>query len=113
SLPAPPPSNQPASASLDRLKQEFLAEPQKLVELIQPVLKDGQVEGYELQPKQLHHVLLFHGAGLRKGDRITAINGMPLTNTAELPNLLSGQSELNFTFERDGESANASLQPKP
>jgi general secretion pathway protein C len=103
---------QPANASLDRLRQEFLAQPEKLVELMQPVTRDGQVQGYRIQPRQLHHVLLFHGAGLRKDDIVTAINGVPLSNPADLPHLLSGQSELNFTFERDGKSASASLQPR-
>lgn len=52
-------------------------------------------------------------AGLREGDRVTAINGKPVRTWYELSSIVSESPnlELSVSWERDGETRKASLVP--
>ena len=77
-----------------------------LTEIIrpQPFMPNGQMRGYRLYPGRNRQQ--FSALGLRPGDLVTEINGMPLTNPADGMNIfasLGDSSQVNVTIERGGQ----------
>jgi general secretion pathway protein C len=90
-----------ASRYLDRIQSD----PSALTEIAQaePVMDQGQLQGFRLSPGRQPSLL--RQLGLRPGDVITEVNGVPLTDaTGALGSLgeLSAATELQITVLRSG-----------
>ncbi len=86
-------------------KQTLLQNPLSFGRYIQlrPYSQNGQTAGYQLQPGRDQR--LFRSLGLRAGDVVTHVNGMDLTssaNIAELMNLLRQGGEARIGLLREG-----------
>ncbi len=100
------PSPQGGTASLGQVRQELLADPNKAAEYIriQPVNANGQMKGYRVYPGQ--NQTLFNNAGLRPGDLVTAVNGVPLDDTQKAMQMLSDLSKagsVSVVIDRGGQ----------
>ena len=76
---------------------------------INPVMKEGQVQGYTLEHNDQ---ALMKALNIRKTDIITEINGEPLSNPETLYGLissLSSQQSLDLTIERNGQQQSIQL----
>ncbi|MGD8527006.1 MAG: type II secretion system protein GspC [Thioalkalispiraceae bacterium] len=94
-----------ATPKLRQLKQTLVQDPKTIWQQVQirPVLKNGSIRGYsvEHQDKQLMRSLT-----LRKGDVITAVNGVTLSDPSSLYGLmdqLSTKNSIELTIERNGQ----------
>lgn len=70
----------------------------------QPFMPNGQLRGYRVYPGPNRQQ--FGALGLRPGDLVTEINGLPLNNPAqgmEVFRSLGDATELTVTVERDGQ----------
>lgn len=94
STPAPvrrtPSSSNPGTirpARANQLRQEFLANPSKLMSMvnIKQQRSGGQLLGYQVDPKG--DPSLFYELGLQEGDVLISVNGLPLSNTQALGSL--------------------------
>lgn len=86
-------------------KQTLLQNPLSFGRYIQlrPYSQNGQTAGYQLQPGRDQR--LFRSLGLRAGDVVTHVNGMDLTssaNIAELMNLLRRGGQASIGLLREG-----------
>lgn len=80
--------------------------PVKLTDVIrpQPVFRDGKQQGYRVYPGRQR--AQFAQLGLRPGDMITQINGMPLDDPArgmEIFRSLGDATQVSVTVERSGQ----------
>lgn len=96
---------QPATAS--NLQQVISRNPARLTDIIrpQPVFRDGQQQGYRVYPGRERQS--FAQLGLRPGDMITQINGMPLDDPArgmEIFRSLGDATQVSVTVERNGQT---------
>ena len=90
---------------LSQYRKELVQNPQKAVEMlrVQPVTEDGRLKGYRLTPVKEKE--LFRQAGLRPGDILKSVNGMPLndpTRMGEVMQELSTADRLVLTVDRGG-----------
>ena len=88
-------------------KQKLLTAPNELAGAIRqrPVRRDGKIIGYRLFPGSDKDV--FNRLGLKPGDIVTGVNGMPLSDPASAMALygqLPQMSELNIEVQRAGQS---------
>ena len=98
-------SVQPATAT--SLQQVISRNPARLTDVIrpQPVFRDGQQQGYRVYPGRERQS--FAQLGLRPGDMITQINGMPLDDPArgmEIFRSLGEATQVSVTVERNGQT---------
>ena len=108
-----PAITQSASSSqrLRKMRDTLVNDPAKIWKevRINPVMKEGQVQGYTL----VHNdQALMKALNIRKTDIITEINGEPLSNPATLYGLigsLSSQQSLDLTIERNGQQQSIQL----
>lgn len=116
---APPVRATPAaapSASADQpriQRSEWLEDPERLLQAVRasPVIQGGMLHGLEVRPSR--NARQFQQAGLRPGDVITSVNGMPLSaieNTDQLFADLAGQSQVSIVVEREGQALPLSIQ---
>jgi general secretion pathway protein C len=104
------------SASAQRLqavRKRLLQNPQEALQLInaQPVMEGGQLKGYRLHPGRDRR--LFSSVGLRPGDIVTSVNGIPLSDPAQMGQLfnqLSTAGRLDVTVQRGGRLNSLSLE---
>ena len=95
--------NQTSAGSL----QEVISRnPARLTDVIrpQPVFRDGKQQGYRVYPGRQRQQ--FSQLGLRPGDMITQINGMPLDDPArgmEVFRSLGEATQVSVTVERNGQ----------
>ncbi|MDH5183108.1 MAG: type II secretion system protein GspC [Gammaproteobacteria bacterium] len=87
-------------------KQKLLTAPNELAGLIRqrPVKRNGKITGYRLFPGSDRE--LFNRLGLKPGDIVTAVNGLPLTDPAsamELYGQLPTMGQLSIKLERGGQ----------
>lgn len=100
------------SARIDRLKQNYRRDPQSLWKKIRisPVMKNGRIEGYRF----IHNDRkLMKDLGIRPQDVITGINGIPVTDTASLMEMMGGignMSEINLTLRRNGQTKDITIR---
>ena len=76
----------------------------------QPFMPEGQLKGYRVYPGPNRQ--RFAALGLRPGDLVTEINGMPLNNPAqgmEIFRSLGDATQVTVTLERDGQPTVLSL----
>jgi len=93
------------SALLGQYRNALLNDPQSVMGLInvRPFQKDGQLVGYRLRPGKDRTLL--KRFGLRSGDVITAVNGVPMNNpikALEVLRDLSSATSLNVDIQRNG-----------
>lgn len=112
-LPGTGPSMRPAGGSVSQqlrsYRDRIMSNPMEAMDLVQmqPVTEAGKLKGYRLSPKKDRQ--LFRQAGLRPGDVVTSVNGIPLSdpaNMGQVMSLLSTQSQFNLTVERGGREQN-------
>jgi general secretion pathway protein C len=75
-----------------------------------PVMEGGELRGYRMEPGS--DPQLFNELGLRAGDIVTEVNGLPLANPAlmgQVINQLSSAPQLNVVVNRNGTLENLSL----
>lgn len=97
---------------LRELRNTLIQNPQDAMNLIniQPVMADGQIRGYSVRPGQDRR--LFSSIGLRPGDIVTSVNGLPVSDPSQLGALyqqFTSAPTLNITVERRGRSMELSL----
>ena len=109
----PPVAAQPVAAvAVDNLRNQAATD--ALVEVVRPqaVMVDGQLSGFRVYPGRDRR--RFAELGLRAGDLVTAVNGMPLTDMAqslEAMQALTGTGEVALTVRRGDETENITVTP--
>lgn len=105
-----------AAAMLSQIRQQVVTDPTKAANFIrvQPLTGEAGVRGYRVYPGPERAA--FNAAGLKPGDVVTAINGVPLDDPAKALQLLqnlSNATTLNLAVERNGtvQSVNLSVNP--
>lgn len=88
------------------LRQVISESPARLTDVIrpQPVFRDGKQKGYRVYPGRQRQ--MFTQLGLRPGDMIVQINGMPLDDPArgmEVFRSLGDATQVSVTVERNGQ----------
>jgi general secretion pathway protein C len=94
-------------------RSEWLSDPERLMQSVRarPVIQDGMLHGLEVRPTR--NARQFQQAGLRPGDVITSVNGMPVSaieDTDQLFAELSAQSQVDIVIERDGQALPLRIQ---
>lgn len=111
---AAPAATPSTSADQPRIQRsEWLEDPERLLQAVRarPVIQGGMLHGLEVRPTR--NARQFQQAGLRPGDVITSVNGMPLSaieNTDQLFADLGGQSQVSIVVEREGQALPLSIQ---
>ncbi|MGX5175109.1 type II secretion system protein GspC [Aliikangiella sp. IMCC44653] len=94
------------SQKLNDYRDKFQRDPTSIGEVIrgQPHVVNGELQGFRIQPGGDKR--LFQELGLRRGDVVTAINGVTLTNMQDamsLMNDVSSMQEVNVEIQRGKE----------
>lgn len=102
----------PNPERLGDIRNELLSDPSKASNYIRvvPASSGGAQRGYRIYPGRER--ALFEAAGLRPGDLVTAVNGIPLDSAQRalsLLNELSNAQSINVTVERGGSVQNYTL----
>ena len=100
------------SRQLQALRETIMKNPQEAMQLVnaQPVMEGGQLKGYRLNPGRDRK--LFGSVGLRPGDIVTSVNGIPLNDMSQMGALfeqLNSANRLDVTIERGGQQTQLSL----
>ncbi len=104
----------PLAADVPRVQRsEWLSDPERLLGAIQarPVIRDNMLHGLEVRPTR--NARQFQQAGLRPGDVITSVNGVPLSaidDTDRLFEDLRSQAQVDIVVERDGRPVPLAVQ---
>jgi len=90
---------------LSTLRDRIAEDPQQAFDLVQvqPVMEAGTIKGYRVNPGKQRR--LFHGTGLRAGDVVTSVNGIALSDPAQMATLFAqfkSASRFDLTVERGG-----------
>ncbi len=103
------------SALLRQYRDALITDPQSVMELVraEPVRdrSSGKLKGYRVRPGRDHQLL--SRFGLRAGDVVTSINGIPMDNplkALELMRDVSTLSQISLEVERNGTSQSFSFQ---
>nr|WP_284676491.1 type II secretion system protein GspC [Vibrio sinus] len=104
-------SNMPA-VKRQALIAKILEQPRTLLQYVRfsPVKRDGQSVGFRISPGASPE--LFTSLGLKSGDIATEINGLDLTDPANLDKVFQGivqDHKLNITIERDGQQRDVNI----
>jgi general secretion pathway protein C len=100
------------ATTLAELRNELLREPGKASQYVrlQPVYSEGKLQGYRIYPGA--NRTLFQSVGLRAGELVTSVNGVPLDDAAKALQLMGNLrdvSELSLVLERGGETRTINL----
>lgn len=103
--PSPSRAGGSMSQQLRTLREGIVANPQQAFTLIQaqPVMEGGAIKGYRVNPGKQRR--LFHGTGLRAGDVVTSVNGIALSDPAQMATLFEQfktADRFNLLVERGG-----------
>ena len=106
---APPPLPQ----NLGQLRQEIANNPARLMDAVRamPVMDQGKLTGYRIYPSG--NPSLFNQMGLKPGDVVTGVNGIPLTDPAQSMRILSSiktADQVSITLVRNGQTQTQVLQ---
>ncbi|MGM0593460.1 MAG: type II secretion system protein GspC [Pseudomonadota bacterium] len=101
--------------SLPGLRDRIMQDPQQAMSMIQarPVKEGGELKGYRVSPGKER--ALFARAGLRPNDVVTQVNGVSLSDTAELGKVMQqfrNSPRVELTVERGGRPLTLSLDLK-
>lgn len=97
---------------LAEIRNELLQNPGNVTDYIRvvPASSGGQQRGYRIYPGRER--ALFEAAGMRPGDLVTAVNGVPLDSAQRAMSLLKELRDarsINVTVERGGNEQNYTL----
>ncbi len=100
------------SRRISNLKRTFKNDPQSLWKQIRisPVMRNGRIEGYRFTHNDR---ALMKDLGLQPQDIITAINGVGVSDSATLMEMmgrLDSMSELNLTLKRNGQTKDITIR---
>lgn len=103
----------PAGQNLSQLRNEIVKHPERLLDMMRamPVMQRGKLEGYRVFP--VGNSSAFSKLGLKPGDIVTSVNGMPLNNPAQSMKVLNNirtSSQVSITFKRNGQQQTKILQ---
>ena len=103
----------PPAQNLNQLRNELVSHPERLLDVMRalPVLENGKLAGYRVFP--VGNSNAFAQLGLRPGDVVTAVNGMPLNNPAEsmrILNSIRASDQVSITLTRNGQQQTQILQ---
>ncbi|HVC37728.1 MAG TPA: type II secretion system protein GspC [Gammaproteobacteria bacterium] len=106
-------SNLPGTRNLGQLRNDLLRHPEHLLDVMRamPVMENGKLSGYRVFP--VGNSDAFAKLGLKPGDVVTAVNGMPLDNPAEsmsILNKLKTSEQISITYTRNGQQQTQVLQ---
>ncbi len=106
----------PQPQNLGQLRQEIMNNPQRLMDVIRamPVMDHGKLTGYRIYPAG--NPSAFNQLGLKPGDVVTAVNGIPLTDPAQSMRVMSSlktSDQVSITLTRNGQSQTQVLQMGP
>jgi general secretion pathway protein C len=106
----------PGPQSLGQLRQEITSNPQRLMDVVRamPVMDHGKLTGYRIYPAG--NPTMFNQLGLKPGDIVTAVNGIPLTDPAQSMRVLSSlktSEQVSVTLNRNGQQQTQVLQMGP
>jgi general secretion pathway protein C len=106
----------PPTQSLGQLRQEIMNNPQRLMQVVRtmPVMDHGKLSGYRIYPAGNPSV--FNQLGLKPGDVVTAVNGIPLTDPAQSMRVLSTiktSDQISVSLLRNGQMQTQVLQMPP
>ena len=79
----------------------------------EPHYEGGELSGFQVN--RIRQDSIYEKAGLRNGDIVKEINGIPLSDAAQAIRLLQslrGESQIEVRVVRGGESININLQVK-
>jgi general secretion pathway protein C len=90
--------------------------PQRLMEVVRtmPVMDHGKLSGYRIYPAG--NPSIFNQLGLKAGDVVTAVNGIPLTDPAQSMRVLSTiktSDQISVSLLRNGQMQTQVLQMPP
>ncbi|WP_455222908.1 type II secretion system protein GspC [Kaarinaea lacus] len=106
-------STQDNAALLGQYRDALMNDPNSVMGLVnvRPYQKDGQLVGYRIRPGKDRALL--RRFGLRSGDVVTAVNGVPMNNPVkalEVLRDLSSASQLTVDIERNGSPQSFTFQ---
>jgi general secretion pathway protein C len=106
-------NNLPPMRNLNQLRNDLIRHPEHLLDVMRamPVMEDGKLSGYRVFP--VGNSDAFSKLGLKPGDIVTAVNGMPLDNPAESMSILSKlktSEQVSITYTRNGQQQTQVLQ---
>lgn len=101
------PTTGETSALLKQYRDALINDPQKVMGLVraQPYQKNGKLYGYRIRPGKDRQLL--RKFGLRSGDVVTMVNGVPMNNpikALEVLRDLSTATQVTVDVERNGSS---------
>lgn len=110
------PQAAPPTQDLSQLRQEIADNPQRLMDVIRamPVMDHGKLTGYRIYPAG--NPSQFNQLGLKPGDVVSAVNGIPLTDPAQGMRVLSSlktSEQVSVTLIRNGQTQTQILQMPP
>jgi len=106
----------PPAQDLGQLRQEIVNNPQRLMDVVRamPMMDHGKLTGYRIYPAG--NPTTFNQLGLKPGDVVTAVNGIPLTDPAQSMKVLSSlktTEQVSVTLTRNGQQQTQVLQMGP
>ncbi len=106
-------SNLPPMQNLNQLRNDLIRHPEHLLDVMRamPVMENGKLSGYRVFP--VGNSDAFAKLGLKPGDVVTAVNGMPLDNPAEsmgILNQIKTSEQISITYTRNGQQQTQVLQ---
>jgi len=104
--------NNQLTRQVNQVREKLLTDPKSVSDVIsgRPHFENGELKGFNISPGKDRR--LFQQLGLRRGDLVTAVNGVPLTNMQDAMTLMNdAQSieELNVEIQRKNETLNLLL----
>jgi len=110
--PGGPPINLPGPSPLDRVQRVISNEPGVISDVLrpQPVFAEGKLRGYRVYPGP--NARAFASLGLRNGDLVLAINGIPLDDPSHGNDIFNGMSssdQARVTVMRNGQQQDITL----
>lgn len=106
-------STLPPTTSLNQLRNDVVNHPERLLDIVRamPVMANGKLVGYRVFP--VGNSTAFTQFGLKPGDVVTAVNGLPLDNPAESMRILGSlktSDQISITLTRNGQQQTQVLQ---
>lgn len=100
-------NDQQLSRKLNRYRNKLMSDPRSVADVIagRPHVVNDELKGFKISPGKDKR--LFQELGLRRGDVVTSINGIALTNMQDAMRLMADAQtlqELSVNIERNGES---------
>ena len=102
--------------NLGQLRQQIVNNPQRLMDVVRamPVMQGNKLTGYRVYPAGNNSA--FAQLGLRPGDIVTGVNGIPLTDPAQSMRVLSAlktSDQISISMLRNGQPQTQVVQIPP